>query len=260
MQSNYKLSKDWLQVMDLEYFESNAQNNTPKIDTAINFTAQSTDTKQKNMNDNEKSEIHNIYSKLKNINSLKNLKQELENFDGCDLKFGASNLVFGDGNHESDIMLIGEAPGASEDAQGIPFCGDSGKLLDKMIASIGLSRQKNCYITNTVFWRPPANRTPTKEEIGLCRPFVEKHIAIIKPKLIILVGSTAISSLLNNDLKISKIRQEYYNYKNQFLDNHIVSTAIFHPAYLLRQPMQKKTTWYDLLKIQSFIKENNLKI
>lgn len=188
--------------------------------------------------------------------NLEELKKAITSFDGCDLKKTATNIVFGDGYIDAKIMLIGEAPGAEEDEQGIPFCGDSGKLLDNMLASIGLSREKNVYITNTIFWRPPANRRPTKEEIALCRPFVEQHIALVKPKLLILVGSTAVSSLLGDSLEISKIRQEYYSYTNEYLAEPISTTAIFHPAYLMRQPSQKKQAWYDLLKIKEFISKN----
>jgi DNA polymerase len=162
--------------------------------------------------------------------------------------------------HQSPIMFVGEAPGSSEDEQGIPFCGESGKLLDNILSSINISRKHNAYITNTIFWRPPANRQPTQEEIDICRPFVEKHIALIKPRLIILVGNVAATSLLGKNAGISKIRQEYYLYNNQYLSQPIHTTSIFHPAYLLRQPIQKKTTWYDLIKIKEFIDENNLKI
>ena len=183
--------------------------------------------------------------------TIDQLKSSLLSFKGCELQKTATNTVFADGIPTSKIMFIGEAPGASEDSTGIPFCGESGKLLDNMISTIGLSRTKNIYITNTIFWRPPANRRPTPEEIEICRPFVEKHIALVQPELLILVGSTAVTSLLG-DLQISKIRQEYYQYQNQYLTKPITTTALFHPAYLLRQPFQKKATWYDLLKIQEF--------
>jgi DNA polymerase len=186
--------------------------------------------------------------------NLEELKNAVMNFAGIDLKNTAMNTVFSDGV-VSNIMFIGEAPGASEDEQGIPFCGQSGQLLDNMLLSIGLSRKENIYITNTIFWRPPANRRPTNEEIEICRPFVEKHIALIKPKLLVLVGATALTSLLGEHLQISRIRQEYYQYTNQYLSTAITTTAIFHPAYLLRQPFQKKSTWYDLLKIQQFLKK-----
>jgi len=185
--------------------------------------------------------------------SLEELKKYVINFDGCELKKFATNVVFGDGNKDSDIMLIGEAPGVTEDKIGIPFCGESGILLDNLLKSIGISRNKNAYITNTVFWRPPANRTPTQEEVDICRPFVEKHIALINPKIIILVGNTAVTSLLGKNSAISKIRQEYYLYSNKYLTKPITTTSIFHPAYLLRQPSQKKVTWFDLIKIQQYI-------
>ena len=189
--------------------------------------------------------------------TLDQLKTSLLSFNGCALKQTATSTVFSDGIPTAKIMLIGEAPGASEDATGIPFCGESGKLLDNMISTIGLSRQENVYITNTIFWRPPANRRPTPEEIEICRPFVEKHIALIQPDLLILVGATAVTSLLG-DLQISKIRQEYYQYQNKYLTKPITTTAVFHPAYLLRQPFQKKAMWYDLLKIQEFLGEQSM--
>jgi uracil-DNA glycosylase family 4 len=187
--------------------------------------------------------------------NLDELKQYVLNFDGCSLKLLANNTVFGDGNKAGIVMLIGEAPGAKEDATGIPFCGDSGKLLDNMLLSVNISRLSNAYITNAVFWRPPGNRQPTTEEVEICRPFVEKHIALINPKLIILVGNTAATSLLGKNLGVTKIRQEYYLYSNKYLAKPIHTTAIFHPAYLLRQPTQKKTIWYDLLKIKEFLEQ-----
>lgn len=190
--------------------------------------------------------------------SLEELKKLLMDFNGCSLKTLANKTVFADGNPQSSIMFIGEAPGSNEDAQGIPFCGESGKLLDNVLASINISREHNAYITNTVFWRPPANRQPTQEEIDICRPFVEKHIALINPKLIVLVGNVAATSLLGKNTGISKIRQEYYLYTNQYLSKPIQTTSIFHPAYLLRQSMQKKTTWYDLLKIHEYINKSGI--
>lgn len=186
-------------------------------------------------------------------NNIAELKESLLNFNGCDLKKLANNTVFGDGSLNASIMLIGEAPGREEDLRAIPFCGESGQLLDNMLKTIGISRGSNAYITNTVFWRPPANRPPTLEEVDICRPFVEKHIALINPQLIILVGSTAATSLLGKNAGITKIRQEYYSYTNRYLKAPINTTAIFHPAYLLRQPMQKRTSWYDLLKIQEYL-------
>jgi DNA polymerase len=193
-------------------------------------------------------------------NNLTELKEAVENFTGCELKQFANNVVFADGVPGSKILLVGEAPGVTEDQQGIPFCGESGKLLDRMLETIGISRAKNAYITNTVFWRPPANRKPTKEEINICRPFVEKHIALIKPKIIIVVGATATSALLGQNGNMNFIRENNYSYTNQYLQEPIFTTAIFHPAYLLRQPMQKKATWFDLLKIQNYIAEMKINL
>lgn len=190
--------------------------------------------------------------------NLEELYHKIRNFDGCTLKQFAKNTVLCDGNPNAKIMLIGEAPGATEDEKGVSFCGESGMLLDAMLKSIGISRKTNAYITNTVFWRPPANRKPTTEEIELCRPFVEKHIALINPQLIILVGATATSSLLNQAESITNLRGNIYLYQNQYTNTPIKTTAIFHPAYLLRQPFKKKDMWYDLLKIKDILTKNNI--
>ena len=184
--------------------------------------------------------------------SLDALYLAIREFTGCELKKSATNTVIFDGNQSSEIMLIGEAPGATEDEKGIPFCGQSGKLLDNIIASIGLDRTMT-YITNTVFWRPPGNRRPTKEELAICSPFVEKHIALIKPKLIIMVGSTAVESLLNVTQPITQLRRKYFDYTNEYLNGPIKTTAIFHPSYLLRQQSQKKLMWFDMMGILEFI-------
>jgi uracil-DNA glycosylase len=191
-------------------------------------------------------------------NNLQELKIIVENFDGCALRNFAKNTVFCDGNPNSKILLIGEAPGATEDEQGIPFCGESGKLLDKMIGAIGLDRKKNVYITNTIFWRPPANRQPTPQEVEICKPFVEKHIALFNPSLIILIGGTATTALLGKNETISHVRKNHYAYTNQYLNKNIPTAALFHPAFLLRSPYKKKDTWFDLLKIQDYIKQKNL--
>jgi DNA polymerase len=209
-----------------------------------------------------KSSTHEIIAKAtylaNNCQTLEELEQIVKNFDGCILKKTANHTVFADGNSKSRIMLIGEAPGANEDLQGIPFCGESGKLLDNMLLAIGLSRSENVYITNCIFWRPPGNRRPTAEEIAMCRPFVEKHIALIQPKLIVLVGSTAVSSVLSNNEPISKLRHKFYEYTNQCLTHKIHITPIFHPSYLLRQPTQKRQAWYDLLQIKEFMTEHQV--
>ena len=188
-----------------------------------------------------------------NAATLEELRFAVENFQGCDLKKFANKTVFSDGIADSKIMLIGEAPGATEDEEGLPFCGESGLLLDKMLEVIGISRTKNAYITNAIFWRPPANRRPTREEIEICAPFLEKHIALINPKLIILIGGTATTALLGKKITIADVRSNNYEYSNQYLTKPINTTALFHPAYLMRQPTQKKPTWYDLLKIKEMI-------
>ncbi len=184
-------------------------------------------------------------------NSLEELREALENFEGLSIKKTANNTVFADGNPNAKIIAIGEAPGANEDEEGTPFCGVSGKLLDQVLLSIGLSRKNNLYITNSVFWRPPGNRKPTLEENMVCLPFLEKHIALIKPELILLVGSTSASALLNTTETISRLRTKFYQYTNCYLDKSIPVAVIFHPSYLLRQPLQKKTVWLDLLKIKN---------
>jgi DNA polymerase len=185
--------------------------------------------------------------------TLTELKTAIQNFNGCDLKKNAINTVISDGNPASQVMLIGEAPGATEDAKGIPFCGESGRLLDKVLASIGLVRTQNIYITNTIFWRPPSNRNPSLEETETCLPFVEKHIALIKPKLIILAGSVAFQTLFSSTNGLSKQRQKLLSYTNRYLDVPIPAAVIFHPSYLLRQPSQKKMAWHDMLFIKAFL-------
>lgn len=185
-------------------------------------------------------------------NTLAELEKMVRAFEGCALKKTAKNTVFADGSLGAKIMFIGEAPGANEDAQGIPFCGQSGKLLDNIIRSIGLAR-KDVYITNTVFWRPPANRRPTAEEIKICRPFVEKHIALVNPKLIVLVGSTAVESLLTNQINMHQLRHGFYDYTNEYLSSPIKTAVIFHPSYLLRQPYKKKLMWHDMHRLSQVI-------
>lgn len=187
-------------------------------------------------------------------NTLEELRNAILEFDGCAIKKTANKTVFSDGNPEADIMLIGEAPGASEDMEGIPFCGQSGKLLDRMFYRIGYDRT-SLYISNSVFWRPPGNRRPTPEEIAMCQPFVEKHIALVNPKLLVLVGGTAIDSLLESKIAVSRLRGSFQEYTNRYLDKPINLTVLYHPAYLLRQPTQKRLVWQDLLQIKQFIKQ-----
>ena len=204
------------------------------------------------LNNYDSSDIRKIVS---DIHNLDDFIKAVNNFNDCDLKSGALNTVISDGNPKANIMLIGEAPGAEEDEKAIPFCGQSGALLDNMMKSIGLFRDVNIYITNIVFWRPPENRKPTSKEVEQCRPFLEKHIALIKPKLIIAVGSTAATALIGKNFEITKMRKQYFEYNNIYLDKPVEVTAIFHPAYLIRQSSQKKNAWYDLLAIKEYIEK-----
>ena len=224
--------------------------------TQERLTVVKTDMISKGRSDDSTSNLQDSRKLADTADSLDKLKEIVINFNGCGLKNFALNTVFADGNRSAKIMLIGEAPGAKEDERGIPFCGESGMLLDIILSTIGLSRKENIYISNTVFWRPPANRRPTKQEMDICRPFLEKHIALINPKLIICVGSTAVTGLLGDKININTARTTGHFYQNEYLQQPIHTKAIFHPAYLLRQPSKKKDTWFDLIKIQQFIEEN----
>ncbi len=181
--------------------------------------------------------------------SLEELRRALEAFDGCTLKKTATNLVFTDGNPEAPILFVGEGPGAEEDRLGLPFVGPSGKLLDKMLASIGLDRT-GVLISNTVFWRPPGNRTPTPQETAVCMPFVERLIELVDPRIQVAVGGPAAKSLLAQTAGVGRLRGRWFTYSTPRLVRPIEATALFHPAYLLRSPGQKRDTWRDLLDIK----------
>ena len=183
-------------------------------------------------------------TKLEKLNKLKKKIQFIEN---CDLKKNATNLVFGDGNINSKIMIIGEGPGANEDAEGKPFVGRAGKLLDKMLAAIKLDRTK-VYISNVVNYRPPSNRKPTEVEIERYLPYLKSHIEIIDPKILLLLGSTALNTLIGNDIVISKARGKWIQKEIGTAKPWII--ASFHPAFLMRQPEQKKLAWIDLKMIR----------
>jgi DNA polymerase len=185
--------------------------------------------------------------------SLEALEKAVMGFEGCALKSTASNTVFARGNPASGVMLIGEAPGAEEDRQGIPFCGPSGKLLERMLHFIGLEADHGFYITNSIFWRPPGNRQPTPEEINICKPLLEKHIALVAPKVIILLGGTATKSLLDAKEGITRLRGKKIKYKNTYISQEIPCFALFHPSYLLRQATAKRQSWQDLLAIQAVL-------
>ena len=204
---------------------------------------------------NGKSETPSKVIGLSDIHNLDELKDFIIKSNVCDLKKNATTSVFSDGNPLSKIMLIGEAPGAEEDKQGKPFVGQAGKLLDKMLAAIGLNRKK-VYISNIIPWRPPNNRTPTTDEIIQCLPFVQRHIEIVNPKLLILLGSTATKALMVTNLGITKLRGKWHKYNSIGLSKTILTRAIFHPAFLLRSPDYKRVTWDDLKEIQKEITKN----
>ena len=187
--------------------------------------------------------------------NLDNLKKMIANIKNCELKKNAKNIVFADGNPEAKIMFIGEGPGANEDQEGIPFVGRAGILLDKMLASINLNRE-NVYITNVVNYRPPENRKPTDEEINRYLPYLKKHIEIINPKILVLLGNTSMNALIDNEIVISKARGKWIDREFGKCKTSVIIT--FHPAFLMRQPAQKKMTWIDLKMIRD--KKAKLKI
>ena len=186
---------------------------------------------------------------------LENLKKQIAEIDACDLKNHANQLVFSDGNFRSKIMLVGEGPGQKEDQIGKPFMGDAGKLLNKMLAAIDIKRE-SIYITNVVNYRPPNNRKPTTAEINKYSKFLYEHISIINPKILIIMGGTAMEALIGNNFKISKERGIW---KDVIIKGKTyLSIVTFHPAYLLRQPDQKKYSWIDLKEIRKKINELNI--
>ena len=187
--------------------------------------------------------------------NLERLKKSIGAIKNCSLKSSATNIVFCDGNPKSKIMLVGEAPGSNEDQEGLPFVGRAGALLDKMLASINLNR-KNVYISNIINYRPPENRRPTDEEVNRYMPFIKKHIEIINPKILVLLGSTAMNALIGNDIVISKARGKWIDKEFGSCKTSVIIT--FHPAFLMRQPAQKKMAWIDLKMIRD--KKAKLKI
>ena len=181
------------------------------------------------------------------LQKLNQLKEKIKLIKNCELKKNATNLVFSDGNVNAKIMIIGEGPGANEDAEGKPFVGRAGKLLDKMLAAIKLDRTK-VYISNVVNYRPPANRKPTEVEIDRYLPYLKTHIEIINPKILLLLGSTALNAIIGNESVISKARGKWIQKELGSIKPWII--ASFHPAFLMRQPEQKKLAWIDLKMIR----------
>jgi DNA polymerase len=186
--------------------------------------------------------------------SVEELRAALTAFDGCPLKKTAMNLVFTAGNPKARILMIGEAPGADEDRQGLPFVGVSGQLLDRMLASIGLDREQ-VLISNTVFWRPPGNRSPTTAEVAACQPFVERLIELVDPQVVVALGGAAAKSLLGRTEGIGRLRGRWFSFTTPGMSHPVPATAMFHPAYLLRSPAQKRQAWHDLLSLKQKLAE-----
>jgi DNA polymerase len=195
----------------------------------------------------------------KSAHSLEDLREAIAKFDGISLKKTATNLVFADGNSKAPIMLVGEAPGADEDRIGKPFVGVSGQLLDKILACIGLDRSeedslKSVYISNVLNWRPPGNRTPAPNEVELSMPFIERHIQLVQPKILILCGGVSAKALLASDESVSKLRKGWREYSPQTREfaggaQPLPVMVTYHPSYLLRTPSQKRAVWSDMLSL-----------
>jgi DNA polymerase len=190
--------------------------------------------------------------------TIEEIRQALEIFEGCPLKATATNLCLYDGNTEAKIMIIGEAPGGQEDLQGKPFVGPAGQLLDRMLGAIGLDRSK-VYITNLLYWRPPGNRNPTPGEIASCLPFLERQIEILAPKLLLLTGGMSAKTLLHRSEGILRLRGRWADYHHPRLGHPIPALPTLHPAYLLRQPAQKREAWRDLLSFAEAIEREGLR-
>ena len=188
---------------------------------------------------------------------LQELKRLITNIKNCELKKNSTNVVFSDGNPNAKIMIVGEGPGANEDLEGVPFIGKTGELLDKMLLSINLDRD-NVYITNVVNYRPPENRSPNKEEVTRYLPYLIKHIEIINPKILILLGSVALNAIMGENQIISDVRGKWFEKKiGKYSASVIIS---FHPAFLMRQPDQKAMSWIDLKMIRKKISDLKIKI
>ena len=182
--------------------------------------------------------------------TLQELREILNSFDGCNLKFTAKQLAFSDGNPEAALMLVGEAPGRDEDIQGKPFVGRSGQLLDRILAAIGIERAQGAYIANVIPWRPPGNRTPTPLETEICRPFIERQIELVNPKVLVTLGGPSAKTLLNTSEGMLKLRGKWKTHITAS-GTSIATMPTLHPAYLLRNPAHKKLVWRDFLEIRA---------
>jgi len=189
-------------------------------------------------------------------NTIEALRQALANFSDCPLATTATNLVFSDGIADSGLVLVGEAPGAEEDLAGLPFVGASGQLLDRMLASVGLSRKRDLLITNLIPWRPPGNRPPTETEVNTCLPFLLRHLTLLRPRLIVTLGASATRALTGRDEAMRRMRGRWHNVAIPGLPQQIPTLPMLHPAYLLRTPGAKKEAWTDMITLRRRLDEN----
>lgn len=197
---------------------------------------------------------HEARERARSANSLAELQAAYAAFDGCALKLTAKSLVFGNGPERAGLMLIGEAPGREEDIAGEPFVGRSGQLLNRMLGAIGLERQ-NVRVTNVIAWRPPGNRAPTPAETELCLPFVLRQIELVSPRVVVCLGSPSAKAILATQEGIMRLRGRWSEISLPHLPQPVAATALLHPAYLLRQPSQKRLAWRDLLQIKARLAE-----
>jgi len=198
--------------------------------------------------------VKSAYDQAADARTIDDLRVALQSFDGCALQKTATNLVFYNGAPGARLMFVGEAPGAQEDREGQPFVGPSGALLDKMLASIGIGRA-DVLVSNTVFWRPPGNRTPTSQETAVCLPFLERLIELVDPDILVTLGGPASKALLGETQGVGRLRGRWFTYETARMSHPIDATAMFHPAYLLRTPSQKRAAWQDLLGIREKLKK-----
>ena len=241
MLNNFKKREELINFLKFQYFMG--------VDNIFHVSGKNIDGEVKKDNNLSKREM-NI--DLFQINSLEELENSIGDIRECNLKKTAKNLVFFDGNKDSNIMLIGEAPGRDEDILGKPFVGKAGKLLNKMMSSVGFSRN-DLYFTNVIPWRPPGNRTPSNEEINMYRPFLIRHIQLKKPQIILSLGGVSSKILLNTTSGIMSLRGKIKNVDfgvNENIEMNIPILPTFHPAFLLRSPNLKKLVFQDLLLLR----------
>ncbi|MEM7070044.1 MAG: uracil-DNA glycosylase [Pseudomonadota bacterium] len=230
--------------------QNNAAKSTPSQRILEQSPNKQAPTSQPDATMPDKAVVQNAREAAKRASSLDELHEILSGFDGCNLKRTAKNTVFADGNPKAKLMFIGEAPGRDEDIQGLPFVGRAGQLLDRMLTAIDLDRE-SVYITNVLPWRPPGNRTPTPQETEICRPFIERHIELVAPDVIVLLGGSSAKTLLKTTNGIMRLRGKWAEIATENSNTQAMPTL--HPAYLLRQPAHKKLAWQDFLQAKKMM-------